>query len=709
VEQLAYHAPTVRRKAAEQQSAGDPGSGEVRLRPPFPEPIRLPPGAYGLDIGFAALSFTAPEKVRVQYQLEGNGRGWQDAGHDRNIRFHQLPPGAYVFRVRAANNDGVWNEAGARLEFSVLPFFWQTSWFRFATGVMLVAAGGAAVWSWFHRKMARAIERERAARALHASQVRLEAGSELAGLGYFEVDYGAQTCFLDDRFREICGIPAELRQGLEPAAFWLEHVDPEDRQRIADERRRLHEGTIDQLSAEYRYLHPVFGGRWLQHNARIAERPAGGGGIRTFGVVRDITETRRTAEKLEEDSRYANLIADLSSRFVNLLPGGVDGEIEEAQRRVCEFLGLDLSALWQPVEDVPGDYQLTHHYRAIAGPPITRMSARDNFPWCHRQLLAGDVVAVATMDTLPPEAARDQEVWRHFGIKTSLTLPLATGGNSALGFLSFNDIRKEREWPQPLVQRLQLVAQIFTNALARKASDEDLRESAEVNRATFEQAAVGIAHVAPDGRWLRVNDKLCAIVGHSREELMRMTFQDITHPDDLGTDLEQFHRMLAGETNTYSAEKRYFRKDGSLVWVNLSASLVRTERGEPKHFISVVEDITARKRAEEEMQRLRLHLWHADRVAQTGAITASLAHELNQPMTGILSTAQAGLRFLAGGNTDPTLIQEILTHIVQDTKRAGTIINGLRAMLRRKETQREPISLADTIREILGLLHSELV
>ncbi|MHC1764475.1 MAG: PAS domain S-box protein [Verrucomicrobiia bacterium] len=572
-----------------------------------------------------------------------------------------------------------------------------------------VPAGGAGKSGHLMGVSIRITSRKRIEESLRASEARLQAGADLAGLGHYEVDYGARTCFLDQRFRQICGVPAEVNQGLDPVAFWLERVLPEDRQRLLDERQRLHEGKIGQISLEYRYLHPVFGARWIHHLARLTERHSGGGGVRTFGVIRDITETRQIAEQQEENLRFGTLIADLSSKFVNLAPGEVDGAIIDAQRRVCEFLGLDLSALWQPAEDVPEDYRLTHHYRSLAGPPITRMSARSNFPWCEQQLKAGNVIALSSLDELPPQAARDQEVWRLFGVKTSLTLPLSTGGGPAIGFLSFNDIRKGREWPKALVQRLQFIAQMFTNALARKRSDESLRESVEVNRATFEQAAVGMAHVGSDGHWLRVNDRLCAIVGYSREELMSLTFQDLTHPDDLEKDLDSMRQMLTGAIKTYSVEKRYFRKDQSLVWVNLAVSLVRTERGEPKHFIAVVEDITERKRAEEEMQRLRLELWHADRVAQTGAITASLAHELNQPLTGILSTAQAGLRFLAGGNPDPALVHEVLSNIVHDTKRAGAVINGLRAMLRRKETQREPISLADTVREILGLLHSELV
>ncbi len=116
--------------------------------------------------------------------------------------------------------------------------------------------------------------------------------------------------------------------------------------------------------------------------------------------------------------------------------------------------------------------------------------------------------------------------------------------------------------------------------------------------ATFEQAALGIALVAPDGRWLRVNRKLCEIVGYPPAELLTKPFQDITHPDDLDTDLVQVRRMQAKEIDTYAMEKRYIRKDGSLVWVSLTVSLVWQPDGKPSHFISVIEDISARKALE---------------------------------------------------------------------------------------------------------------
>src|SRR5215210_2150133 len=147
--------------------------------------------------------------------------------------------------------------------------------------------------------------------------------------------------------------------------------------------------------------------------------------------------------------------------------------------------------------------------------------------------------------------------------------------------------------------------------------EEVLRESEERFRATFEHAAVGAAQVGVDGRWLRVNRHLCEILGYTHEEMLGMTFADITHPDDLEADREQMRTMLRGESRIYSIEKRYVRKDGSPVWVNLTVSLVREASGEPGYFISVVEDISERKRIEEERDLLlvREQLARAEAVA----------------------------------------------------------------------------------------------
>src|ERR1039457_4830290 len=91
----------------------------------------------------------------------------------------------------------------------------------------------------------------------------------------------------------------------------------------------------------------------------------------------------------------------------------------------------------------------------------------------------------------------------------------------------------------------------------------------ELFRATFNQAAVGIAHVAPDGVWLRINRKMCDITGYTEEELQKLTFKDITHPDDIAVSTENVRRALAGKVNSYSLEKRYIHKNGDIIWASV--------------------------------------------------------------------------------------------------------------------------------------------
>lgn len=129
-----------------------------------------------------------------------------------------------------------------------------------------------------------------------------------------------------------------------------------------------------------------------------------------------------------------------------------------------------------------------------------------------------------------------------------------------------------------------------------------LEASEQRFRATFENASVGIAHVAPDGGWLRVNARLCEIVGYAPDELLNSTFQDITHPDDLDGDLALLDRVASGEMDRYSIDKRYVRKDGSAVWIELNVSCVRREDGAPDYYISTVQDISARKAAEDRLR-----------------------------------------------------------------------------------------------------------
>ena len=151
-----------------------------------------------------------------------------------------------------------------------------------------------------------------------------------------------------------------------------------------------------------------------------------------------------------------------------------------------------------------------------------------------------------------------------------------------------------------LVNKLsEKVNELEEEIIRRKQIEDALRESEEQFRSTFEHAGVGIVHVAPNGQCLRMNKLFCGILGHSEDEMFKLTFQDITHSDELEIHSNLTNQLLDGKIKTYAMEKRYLKKEGTTVWVNLTISLVRKSDGEPKYFICVVDDITEKKLAEQ--------------------------------------------------------------------------------------------------------------
>jgi two-component system cell cycle sensor histidine kinase/response regulator CckA len=228
----------------------------------------------------------------------------------------------------------------------------------------------------------------------------------------------------------------------------------------------------------------------------------------------------------------------------------------------------------------------------------------------------------------------------------------------------------------------------------RKQAAKALQESEERFRLTFDQAAVGIAHVSPDGQPLRVNHKFCDIVGYSSEELLARKFQDLTYPGDLEADLAHVHRMLAGEIQTYSIEKRYVRKDGSLVWVNLTDALVRHSSGEPKYFISVVQDITERKHLEEQFLQ-------AQKMEAVGSLAGGVAHDFNNLLTVIFGYCEILLNGLGGNDPMRREIDEIKTA----GERATRLTAQLLAFSRRQVVQPKVTNLNTVVADIEELLH----
>src|SRR5215217_9157513 len=170
----------------------------------------------------------------------------------------------------------------------------------------------------------------------------------------------------------------------------------------------------------------------------------------------------------------------------------------------------------------------------------------------------------------------------------------------------------------------------------RRRVEVALRESEQRFRRSFDDAAIGMALVGTDGRFLQTNRSLREILGYPEGELLGKTFQDITHPDDLDADLYHFDRILTGEMRTYQIEKRYMHKDGHVVWALLSVSLVHDEEDEPLYFVSQIQDISERKRAEQKIREAEQR--YRTLVEQIPAVT--YIDPVNDPQTSLYTSPQ---------------------------------------------------------------------
>ncbi len=244
---------------------------------------------------------------------------------------------------------------------------------------------------------------------------------------------------------------------------------------------------------------------------------------------------------------------------------------------------------------------------------------------------------------------------------------------------------------------LQGITGVATDLTDRFEAERAMRDSERRFRATFEQAAVGIAHVAMDGQFLRVNQRLADILDYPQDELVGMSFLSVTHPDDVETSRGIPDRLRQSSADRLSTEKRYLTRAGTPVWANLTLSLLRDEGGEPMYFVAVVEDITARKATEEQLRQ-------AQKMEVVGQLTGGVAHDFNNLMTVIMG----GLELAREDVLDRAEATQAMDAALEATRRGAALTQRLLAFSRKQTLRPSAVDVRTLLNDMADLLATSL-
>ena len=424
-----------------------------------------------------------------------------------------------------------------------------------------------------------------------------------------------------------------------------------------------------------------------------------------------IAERRRVQLTLSDRLRFEELLSRLSGAFVHLPGHAMEAASETWLRHLGDLLGVERITIYRRSGEL-GEFTVEYAWLRSTSPPASPVSVAQDLPWTAFELRRERPVAFSRLADLPREASRDAETFRNRGVRSGLWLPLVASGH-VIGGLAFMTLASEREWPDELIQRLQLVAEVFANALAQKEADAALRASEAMNSAILATLNSGVAVLDESGRIVSANERWTRFVQDWGVFGIRLG-DDTSYLKacwDAAVDgVAAAREAVSGVEAVLRRTRGSFALEYSLGteatsrWFTLAALPLRGPAG---GAVISQTDITERKRAEIDAQRSRAELAHFTRVSTMGELAASLAHELNQPLTGILANAQAAQRFLDARSPDLGEIRAILADIVDDDKRAGEVIQRLREFLRKGQAEVIPVDLNMVIRDVARLLASD--
>jgi len=251
------------------------------------------------------------------------------------------------------------------------------------------------------------------------------------------------------------------------------------------------------------------------------------------------------------------------------------------------------------------------------------------------------------------------------------------------------------------------VDELQKEIVERKRAEEALRGSEEKYRTLTENLSVGVfrSTPGPKGNYIEVNSAYIRMFGFENKETLLSLYAYDLYQNPV--DRDKFSKKMLKDGAVENEEIMFKRRDGTPFYGSATAVAVKDDEGQVRYYDGILEDITELRQAKEEARKRREEIAHLGRVATMGELSASLAHELNQPLTAILSNAQAALRFIAGDSPDLAEIRDILNDIVADDRRAGNVIHRLRSLFRKGEVARVEVDINDLVQEVISLINTE--
>jgi len=457
--------------------------------------------------------------------------------------------------------------------------------------------------------------------------------------------------------------------------------------------------------------------------------------------------------------RFERVLANLSARFISLLPADVDAAIDEALRLIVESLDLDRSTLLR-LHPGKNAFVSTHSWTCREFPPARLGDLSQRFPWATAKVMRGELVAFSSIDELPPEASIDRESWLKNGCRSRVWVPLGVGG-TIVGALTFAMFRSEREWPEHLLNRLHLVAEILGNALSRKQSGEELEKQLAFEQMHAEIAASMVSMPSEDvdiaiegalqrtARFLGVDRATLWELAADRKSLHSTHFSVIhgasVPPPVSGNKtpwlVEQLSsgkvvrlRQIDDLPPEAKADLAILRALGTISMLAVplriagvvvgafSLATIRAAREWPDAVVpqvrllgEVFANALARRQAESRIYEARAEaaqhrerLAHLVRVHTVGEMSAGIAHEINQPLVAIENYALAARRHASvDGRPDMAKVVELLEKIVAQSSRAGDVIKHVRAMVRRHEFEMIPVDIRRVVKDSMRFAEME--